>query len=156
MGALRHMTIVAWVACIVWFFLGCTYCVVAFCSDCCDTVLWAEWKIEEKKLVRNHFGFYYSSEIWKFQTKSFISHFAPNHFHSGSLAMWWLWSENQQGQLKFRIVEEEGEKSENISEWIFKSEKSHFEVSKGAARNHLYLFIWCPLKAGVSSRLSSH
>ena len=31
--------------------------------------------------------------------------FASNHFHSGSLAMWWSWSENQQGQLKFRIVE---------------------------------------------------
>ena len=42
----------------------------------------------------------------RYETNPFISYFTPNHFHSGSLGMWSLWSENQQGQLKFRIVEE--------------------------------------------------
>ena len=42
----------------------------------------------------------------RYETKPFISYFTPNHFHSGSLGMWSLWSENQQGQLKFRILEE--------------------------------------------------
>ena len=150
MGALRHMTIVAWVACIVWFFLGCTYCVVAFCSDCCDTVLWAEWKIEEKKLVRNHFGFYYSSEIWKFQTKSFISHFAPNHFHSGSLAMWWLWSENQQGQLKFRIVEE-GVKYGKYFRIAFKISEISFWIQQESRKKSLTSFYLAPYSKQESS-----
>ena len=67
--------------------------------------------------------------------------------------MWSLWSENQQGQLKFRIVDEGGGEILKYFRMAFKSEKSHFEFSKRGARNHLHLFIWRPTQSRSLSQI---
>ena len=67
--------------------------------------------------------------------------------------MWWLWSENQQGQSKFRIVDEGGGEILKYFRMAFKSEKPHFEFSKRGTRNHLHLFIWRPTQSRSLSQI---
>ena len=87
-----------------------------------------------------------SFQISTNQTQAVNFPFASNHFHSGSLAMWWSWSENQQGQLKFRIVEK-GIKYRNYFRLALKISESSFVIQQGAARNHLNLFTSRPFQS---------
>ena len=61
-GTLRHMIIVAWLMRAAF---SCVDTIIAFVSDCCDTVAWAEWKLNK---LASSVDAIAKSEIWNYQS----------------------------------------------------------------------------------------